>query len=71
MPIIRGIDMITKNLAAGFCLALGVNVMLAGCSEQGAGNIPEEKVITKESSEDMMKKLEEGRKSMNQSARKK
>lgn len=52
-------------------LVLGLGVMLAcgaflsaGCSEQGASNIPEERVITKESSDDMMKKMEEGRKGM-------
>lgn len=45
------------TLAAGAFLS-------TGCSEQGAGNIPEEKVITKERSDDMMKQLEEGRKAM-------
>ncbi|WP_337175290.1 hypothetical protein [Paludisphaera sp.] len=57
-----------------FALGLGVAACLcgplAGCGEQGASNIPEEKVITKESSDDMAKKLEEGRKAMNAAGKK-
>ncbi len=51
----------------GFLAGLGVIVaggMVVGCSEQGAGNIPEEKPITKERSDDMVKQLQASQKEM-------
>lgn len=54
-----------RSLLSGLCAMLvGGAFLSVGCSEQGAGNIPEEKVITKERSDDMVKQLEASQKAM-------
>ncbi|AMV36297.1 twin-arginine translocation signal domain-containing protein [Planctomyces sp. SH-PL62] len=59
-----------RGFLVGLCAAVGACGLLAGCGEAGS-NIPEERVISKEDSDAMMKGLEEGRKGMNQASGKK
>jgi len=53
-----------RGFLARFCVALGASGLVAGCGGDAGSNVPEEKVITPERSEDMLKDLEAGRKGM-------
>ncbi len=58
-------EMVVKLLAVA-----GVSGVAAGCGGGNPGNIPEEKVITQERSDEMAKGLQEGMKNMNKAAKK-
>jgi len=53
-----------RRFLTGLCAAVVGCVMAAGCGGGSGSNIPEERVISQESSDEMVKKLEEGRKGM-------
>jgi hypothetical protein len=55
--------MMKNGFLAGLCAAMMMCALMAGC-DSGSVNVPEERVVTKESSEDMMKQLEASRKAM-------